>query len=111
MKIRNSFVSNSSSASFICYWRYLHAKNSDIKQILQNLFDDWGNKHTGKVIDELVSSTGTTNSLGTFRTAMYTIMYNDISDVPLSMAYLITGLKINSNLGFELIDITRENDQ
>jgi len=110
MKTRNSFVSNSSSASFICYWRYLNENDMEVKDLLKKLFDTYGGLDSEGMIEEIFNHTHNTNVPGTFKTDMFTSMYNDLTDIPVSMAYLITGLKVNSDEGFELIDFHMKDD-
>jgi len=88
----------------------MNDNDMEVKDLLKRLFDCWGNKNTQLMIDDLVKSTGNTNVQGTFKTQMWTSMYNDLLDIPVSMSYLITGLKVNSSEGFELIDFKVDED-
>jgi len=110
MKTRNGFVSNSNSASFICYWRYLGRGGGEqlsLQDSIYKLFDcvDYGNGCIGQCpsADELIKYSKETSSPGTFVTEMFTSMFNDITDIPTSFALLVTGLKLGN--GFELIDL------
>ena len=40
----------------------------------------------------------------------FTSMYNDLTDVPPALAYLVTALKAKSKSGFELIDFSIDDD-
>ena len=103
MKKRNGFVSNSSSASFICNWRSL--SDDCLESDLIELFDSYN----GKLNDMSATILGATSVMDTsYQTKMFTSMYNDMSDVPADMAYLVTALNLKS--GFELIDIAIEDE-
>ena len=95
MKQRNGFVSNSSSASFICYW--YGDENNDLKSTLTKMFDSWGDGETQSMINKLISKTSKDGAPGVYLTQMWTSMYNDIRDIPESMAYLLTALQVSND--------------
>ena len=113
MKIRNSLVSNSSSASFICYWRCLNTigddpmdKDTAIKRLMNEYNDD--DINIKEMTKDLLTNSMNTSSKGTFKTEGFTSMYNSVEDVPKYLAYLLVALK--SEEGYELIDFRTEED-
>ena len=108
MKKREGFVSNSSSASFVVYWRCLRHEEGenyglDADEAIDGLFE-WSKE----IKDYLKENTVKTASEGTYKTTGWISMYNDIGDLPKEIAYLVLGLKIG--IGYELVDISVEND-
>ena len=111
MKTRNSLVSNSSSASFICYWRCLKTTNDNKQslnkdQAIKRLMDEYDDMDLSKTTELLLANTINTAVEGTFKTEGSTSMYNNVEDVPQYLAYLLVALKIES--GYELIDFRVE---
>lgn len=104
MKSRQRFVSNSSSSSFICYWRSL--KGNDLKLALYELFELYPEDHLCKKADDIIKHTDVTNSEGTFKTSYFIPMYNSNFDIPEELAYLVAA--INLEAGYELIDLISE---
>jgi len=100
MKIRNGFVSNSSSASFIVYWRKLESRNKEL---------DISSFLSYPIAAMVSDNTVETSAIGTYKTNGWTSMYNDATDIPDYICYLITALKTTG--GYELIDIAVEDDE
>jgi len=100
MKIRNGFVSNSSSASFVVYWRCNEAVNKDV---------DIGGLISGSHLEDIKKCTESTASNGVYKTHGFTSMYNDENDIPAKLAYLVLALTIHRGK-YELIDFNIEND-
>jgi len=108
MKKREGFVSNSSSASFVVYWRCLKQDedenhSSDVDEAIDGIF-----KWSKEVSEYLKANTKETSSAGTYATTGWVSMYNDITDFPEEIAYLVLGLKVEA--GFELIDVRVEQE-
>ena len=101
MKIRNGFVSNSSSASFVITWRALNAEVDDLKGIFKNLFDGC------EITTDLVRNTEVLKS-GACRTTFATGMFNDYSDFGNDAALMMTVLYMNND--FEIIDARIEEE-
>jgi hypothetical protein len=112
MKTRNALVSNSSSASFICYWRCLKINNGETmpkKEAIKELTREWNDDdHLLEITKELIKNTEDTSSAGTFKTTGFTSMYNDITDIPSFITHLVVGLKLEP--GYELIDLHVDDD-
>ena len=126
MKIRNGFVSNSSSANFIVHWRYRNfGQNHSLKKILTKLYDidevynelndslDWSKSFTkydkdeiSPWIDRILEDTKQ-NSDGTFTTRFFTSMRNSSRDFGPIAAYFLLSLAENDEL-FQLLDATTE---
>lgn len=105
MKTRNSFVSNSSSASFICYWRCLEPDIDSLEDAVEKLIESYDDE-TLRLCKSIVSKTQRTKQDGTYKTKYWISMYNDIRDVPEEMKNLITAILLE--IGFELIDVAEE---
>jgi hypothetical protein len=109
MKTRNGLVSNSSCASFICYWSHEHP-DLDLMGALVNLFQ---NDYYGEgdcTLRTIKDHTQPTNSKGTFKTSGFTSMYNTIEDCPDHLTKLVMMLASNQAAGFSLIDFRVEHD-
>ena len=104
MKKREGFVSNSSSASFVVYWRCLEQEEGDsVERVVDGLFE-----FSKEIKEYLKDNTQETSSAGTYKTTGWTSMYNDVGVIPQEVAYLVLGLKIGK--GYELIDVNVEYD-
>ena len=115
MKMRNGFVSNSSSASFIIRWRFDGEPENE-----KNAFDEafcllfdvghgedyapdfsiW--KDMKEIYDELRKKTKYEGH-GEFESAFWTCMYNDIQDFGPAAAYLNLALDINEGNAIRLV--------
>lgn len=103
MKIRNSLVSNSSSASFIVTWKYLNIEETNIKQILKKLI-----RFNPDFVLDIEKNTTQLKS-GYFRSTFYTTIFNDMTDFDSNAAFLILALYIDND--FEIVDARIEDDQ
>jgi hypothetical protein len=124
MKIRNGFVSNSSSASFIVHWRMrTMGKEVGIKQALSSVFDacvysdetkDWSWDDSyfidgyKKTFEEIMEKTEQ-NHDGSFTTKFWTSMMNSPSDFGTAATELVMALIVNKDVG-EMIDAKAEHD-
>ncbi len=122
MKIRNSFVANSSSASFIILWA-TDANNVD--SAVEKLFNDGNNPIPLKILNNIsISSikvhTEDKGSMGDdcdthlFETRYFTSMWNDMNDIPLEFIFMESILKYCKYMGddysTQLIKVNIETD-
>ena len=115
MKARTSFVSNSSSASFICMWQCSNTiddgflnKTEAIRRFTEEPYNCVFEK--GSLGDVLNRNTVELDSPGFFRTEMIISMLNDITSCPIEMTQLVAGLAGGIVDGFKLIDFRIEGD-
>jgi len=121
MKIRNGFVSNSSSGSFIMHWRVkTYGKdvsvtnavgrifNASFKQDSDEIswFDTW-NKEMKPVVEEIIRATMKNND-GSFTTSFWTSMVNSPEDFGEAAKSLVMGIVASED--YELIDSKIEMD-
>ena len=76
MRIRSGFVSNSSSASFIVWWKP-YCPDWSIHENLENLLEyaDDSLKYMKEIEDNTIE-----NDQGTYKTSFWTTMYNGVDD-------------------------------
>lgn len=121
MKIRNGFVSNSSSGSFILNWRVkafgeivnIERAVGDVFEVSFNEEDkiDWENtwnKEAKDKVDEVIKYTVMNNN-GTFTSAFHTSMVNSAEDFGEAAKSLVMGIVVGSEK-FEIIDSKIEMD-
>jgi hypothetical protein len=97
MKTRMGFVSNSSSASFICIWEYFDHGGSGLDSVedaLRIIFDDYGDVDMGVKMESIVGHTNICSSSGCYETKYWTSMYNDVNDIPEELSSLVMGLHL-----------------
>ena len=81
MKIRQGFVSNSSSASFIVTWKpYEGNEHLDIDESLNIVFYDIYNQENKKELCERIKIKTVQGADKTFKTSFHTNMYNNMRD-------------------------------
>ena len=88
MKIKNDFVTNSSSASFIMIFE----ASFESVEYFKDAFNDFLNYYKRRTGDELRFWDGsniTEISDGVFQVTDWTSMYNDACDIPKYMQYII----------------------
>ena len=115
MKTRNALVSNSSSASFICYWRCLNTVDDEPMtktEALKRFTECWKDgemdeKSMGGILDRYTVETAMP---GTYCTKMIISMMNSIEDCPTVMAHLVAGLVGHNEDGYELVDFRIEGE-
>ena len=126
MKIRTSFVSNSSSASFVINWKIKNSEDwkNEATELLALLFDVYScyNEETGELKDEYdiftdvievvknLAKRTKKNEDGTFSTGAYTNMLNSVLDFPKEIMYLLMALETDEECRFEVISKRIEND-
>jgi hypothetical protein len=106
MKNRNGFVSNSSSASFVCRW--VMYNDMSLEDSIDEILMDYGSDELKKIKDNLIHSTHSDN--GHFITRSFTSMLNDIDNVPLEFKNLITGLSFLSESKGKIIAVEINED-
>jgi hypothetical protein len=121
MKIRQGFVSNSSSASFIVHWRIKDfGKTITTERAVGEIFgvefkeetdeinweDTWNKEAKGRV-EEIIKQT-VTNKDGTFISSFHTYMFNNSEDFGEAAKSLVMGLVVGNV--FEIIDTKVEED-
>jgi len=123
MKIRNGFVSNSSSASFIVHWRMrTYGKEITAEKAVGKIFGvyfkeneykiDWDNtwnKEAKCKVEEILKNTEMNND-GTFTSTFFTDMMNSTEDFGAAAKSLVMGIVANEDNEFEIIDAKVEGD-
>ena len=121
MKIRNGFVSNSSSGSFILNWRMrTFGKEANIQRAVGEAFKvffkegtdeiDWEgtwNKEVQPKVEEVFKNT-VKNYDGSFTSTFWTSMANSAEDYGEAAKSLVIGLVANND--FEIVDAKTESD-
>ena len=122
MKIRNSFVANSSSASFIILWE-TSAKN--VASAVEKLFNDGNNPVPLKMLNDISISSIQVHTedkgevdegcnIHLFETRYFTSMWNDMNDIPLEFIFMESILKYCKYMGddysTQLIEVKIETD-
>jgi hypothetical protein len=111
MKIRTSFVSNSSSASFIISWKNKFHNYETINEAFSSLFynkDIAINNTKENIIEYLCKQTNLLNN-GVLQTRFFTSMYNSVEDFGPEFQLFILYLFLNSS--FEVIHKELESDE
>lgn len=117
MKIRNGFVSNSSSGSFILHWRArTFGEEISIVEAIGKVFCVWFNPDTKEIrwedfwnhevkpkVEEIINAT-VKNVDGSFTTTFWTSMVNSPEDFGEAAKSLVMGIIANENGDFEIID-------
>lgn len=123
MKIRNGFVSNSSSGSFIMNWRMkTFGKEVTIRRAIGNVFGvyfkedtdefDWENtwnKDVKPKVEKAVDAT-VQNSDGSFTSTFWTSMVNSAEDFGETAKSMVMGIVAGNENMFEIIDVKTESD-
>jgi len=123
MKIRQGFVSNSSSASFVIHWRMkTMGKDVDVKEAVIRLFDveycdirtngeieisDCQGKEYKKMVERIIEDTER-NFDGSFTTTFFTAMLNHFEDFGEGAKSMALALVCNPNFGIIDKDIDNE---
>ena len=123
MKIRNGFVSNSSSGSFIMNWRMkTFGKEVTIRRAIGNIFGvyfkedtdefDWENtwnKEAKPKVEKAIDAT-VQNSDGSFTSTFWTSMVNSPEDFGETAKSMVIGIVASNENMFEIIDAKTESD-
>jgi len=123
MKVRQGFVSNSSSASFIVHWRARTFGNRiSLNAAIARVFGvdmkengeefDWENawnKESQSKVEEAARAT-VENADGSFTSSFWTSMMNTPDDFGDAAKSLVMGIVANEDGGFQLIDARVEGD-
>lgn len=123
MKIRNGFVSNSSSGSFIMHWRMkTFGKKVTLQKAVGEVFGiffkdgtdemDWENtwnKEAKDKVEKIIKDT-VDNRDGTFTSIFWTSMVNNAEDFGEAAKSLVMGVVVDSDDRFEIIDTKTEMD-
>ncbi len=123
MKIRNGFVSNSSSGSFIMNWRMkTFGKEVTIRRAIGNIFGvyfkedtdefDWENTWNKEVKPKVEKAIDATvqNSDGSFTSTFWTSMVNSPEDFGETAKSMVIGIVASNENMFEIIDAKTESD-
>lgn len=103
MKIRNGFVSNSSSASFIITWKPKVSTDNDLKRMFSRLTEgDYLREEKGKDVYSFVEENTTIES-GAFCTRDFTSMMNSMEDFDPRIFVLLAYLATNSQFEYSVL--------
>lgn len=105
MKIRNGFVSNSSSSSFILRWKMHYDKDVSIDYALKRLFD-FSEPEIAALSEEIKNKTKKIDE-NTFETRWWTCMRNSFSDFGVDAMVLYSMLKFED----EMFEILKEKEE
>lgn len=107
MKIRNGFVSNSSSSSFILRWKMHYDEDVSIDYALKRLFN-FAEPEIAALLEEIKSKTEKIGE-NTFETKWWICMRNNFSDFGVAAMVIYSMLKFEDEM-FELLEEKEEFD-